>query len=48
MNMFVFAVDFDFDATLLGYPRNARHSELLGRHRVKMKSSSLPAGRRLN
>ena len=43
VNMFVFAFDFDLDATLLGYLRYAEHTERLHRHRVKVKSSSLPA-----
>lgn len=40
--MFEFALEFDSDPTLLGYPRNAEHTERLHQHCVKVKSSFLP------
>ena len=42
-DMDVFAFDFDSDATLLGYPRHAEHTERLHLHYSKVKNSSLPS-----
>lgn len=43
VDMLLFAFDSDSNATLLGYLRYAEHTVHLHWHRVKVKSSYLPA-----
>ena len=43
LDMLEVAFDFDSDATRLGCPRYAEHTEQLHRHHWKVKNSSLPA-----